>query len=301
MDDVRSPLAWDRLEAAEPVVRAEEEAERAHQERQRAREAAEDDWVDRVVAEQEALADARTLREADAEELAASAASRDGVALEDATAAEEAATAALDWARWELALAPFGLKLVASGAPGGGGRGLAAGRSFARGEVILRTSPAVSVLNGESLATCCHHCHVRGRRLLACTRCGCARYCSAAHQRAAWKEHKDECDLLARTRPRVPGQTVRLLARLLSLLRRSADAAANTADTTTADTTAVDTPIATNSAAVDADVAADAAANAAEGAATSSPLRYSICRPTWLPTASPEAFSGLTRYRVNPG
>ena len=127
-------------------------------------------------------------------------------------------------ARWHEALAPWGLTLAAAGAVGGGGRGLVTTRSFKRGEVLMRVTPAVAVVSGRHLSSRCHHSHATGGRLLVCSRCGCARYCSADHQRAAWAGHRDECALLAQTRPRVPGQTVRLLARLLALLRRSAGA-----------------------------------------------------------------------------
>lgn len=223
--DKADETAWtpESFEAAERSLLAEEEAEAAYQARQRAREAAEDAWVDHVVAEQEALAAARQTRDAATAPAVPSAPPGVAGCADGGAAAKGAALAAADWERWELALAPLGLGLVPSGELGGGGRGLAATRGFARGEVILRASPTAFVVNDANLRECCHHCLARHRKLLGCSACGCARYCSVEHQRAAWPEHRAECALLARTRPRVPGQTIRLLARMLSQLRRSAE------------------------------------------------------------------------------
>ena len=189
-----SEFTFERLAVAERTMRADEK-------REAARAAAEEAWVDERVAEGERLA-ARPV---------------DG-------GVGERKPASTGTARWHEALAPWGLTLAAAGAVGGGGRGLVTTRSFKRGEVLMRVTPAVAVVSGRHLSSRCHHSHATGGRLLVCSRCGCARYCSADHQRAAWAGHRDECALLAQTRPRVPGQTVRLLARLLALLRRSAGA-----------------------------------------------------------------------------
>ena len=189
-----SEFTFERLAVAERTMRADEQ-------REAARAAAEEAWVDERVAEGERLAS----RPVDG---------GGGERKPDSTGT----------ARWHEALAPWGLTLAAAGAVGGGGRGLVTTRSFKRGEVLMRVTPAVAVVSGRHLSSRCHHSHATGGRLLVCSRCGCARYCSADHQRAAWAGHRDECALLAQTRPRVPGQTVRLLARLLALLRRSAGA-----------------------------------------------------------------------------
>ncbi|EOD12047.1 hypothetical protein EMIHUDRAFT_452240 [Emiliania huxleyi CCMP1516] len=192
---------------------------RADEQREAARAAAEEAWVDERVAEGESRRVLEVTPPGDAAHWAELVASRpvDGGGGErkpDSTGT----------ARWHEALAPWGLTLAAAGAVGGGGRGLVTTRSFKRGEVLMRVTPAVAVVSGRHLSSRCHHSHATGGRLLVCSRCGCARYCSADHQRAAWAGHRDECALLAQTRPRVPGQTVRLLARLLALLRRSAGA-----------------------------------------------------------------------------
>ncbi|EOD08470.1 hypothetical protein EMIHUDRAFT_120890 [Emiliania huxleyi CCMP1516] len=207
-----SEFTFERLAVAERTMRADEQ-------REAARAAAEEAWVDERVAEGESRRVLEVTPPGDAAHWAELVASRpvDGGGGErkpDSTGT----------ARWHEALAPWGLTLAAAGAVGGGGRGLVTTRSFKRGEVLMRVTPAVAVVSGRHLSSRCHHSHATGGRLLVCSRCGCARYCSADHQRAAWAGHRDECALLAQTRPRVPGQTVRLLARLLALLRRSAGA-----------------------------------------------------------------------------
>jgi len=206
-----SEFTFERLAVAERTMRADEQ-------REAARAAAEEAWVDERVAEGESRRVLEVTPPGDAAHWAELAARPvDGGVGErkpDSTGT----------ARWHEALAPWGLTLAAAGAVGGGGRGLVTTRSFKRGEVLMRVTPAVAVVSGRHLSSRCHHSHATGGRLLVCSRCGCARYCSADHQRAAWAGHRDECALLAQTRPRVPGQTVRLLARLLALLRRSAGA-----------------------------------------------------------------------------
>eukprot|EP00308_Calcidiscus_leptoporus_P009482 CAMPEP_0119387790 /NCGR_PEP_ID=MMETSP1334-20130426/102136_1 /TAXON_ID=127549 /ORGANISM="Calcidiscus leptoporus, Strain RCC1130" /LENGTH=238 /DNA_ID=CAMNT_0007409601 /DNA_START=59 /DNA_END=772 /DNA_ORIENTATION=- len=118
-----------------------------------------------------------------------------------------------DDCKWQAACRPLGLTLLHDKHKG---RALTTARAFKQGEALLRVSPTVYVLDGHSAALRCHHCLRESERLLRCGACGFARYCSAAHQRAAWAEHRAECSMLKRTKPRVPGQTMRLLARLVA-------------------------------------------------------------------------------------
>uniref|UniRef100_A0A914W756 MYND-type domain-containing protein n=1 Tax=Plectus sambesii TaxID=2011161 RepID=A0A914W756_9BILA len=53
------------------------------------------------------------------------------------------------------------------------------------------------------------------RALQRCSRCGLARYCNRNCQTSAFKDHKEECKLLARTNGFVPDTTSRLMARII--------------------------------------------------------------------------------------
>ena len=183
-----------------------EAAESAHQAATAARAQAEDDWVDAVVREQEANE-------------RASSTARPAPAQNSASEDE----------RWQASLARFGLRLTVDA---GGERGLATARAFGAGDELLRVAPTVAVLNEASRARRCHWSFAESERLLRCSACGYARYCSAAHQRDAWAQHKPECALLRASRPRVPGPTMLLLARLLRVVAGGAGdaAAADAAD-----------------------------------------------------------------------
>ena len=113
------------------------------------------------------------------------------------------------------------------------GRGIVAARSFSAGEVLLRANPAAVVVQAEDAARRCHHClQLAASQLKRCSACGHARYCSVAHQREAWKTHRCECRILQHTKPRVPGTSVRLLARLLDLAHADAQEAERDASAT---------------------------------------------------------------------
>ncbi|KAK1793096.1 hypothetical protein P4O66_011496 [Electrophorus voltai] len=63
------------------------------------------------------------------------------------------------------------------------------------------------------MPSCLTHC--RGDGLLRCSQCKCTRYCSTQCQRQAWPEHKRECKCLKHLQPRVPTDSVRLVARII--------------------------------------------------------------------------------------
>ena len=176
---------------------------RAEAEEEDRRQAAEDAWVDGVVAEQERL---EAQRKAQAAAARASAPS----------AAPAAATRAFsgDDQMWQLALAPFGLALSVDAECG---RGLTTARAFRAGEELLRVAPTVAVLSEDHVGDRCHHCLAAAASLKRCSGCQHARYCCAAHQRAAWRHHREECAVIKATRPRVLGPTLRLLGRALNL------------------------------------------------------------------------------------
>ena len=183
---------FEELDLIEAKMKREDEVEAR-------RLAADDEWADRVVAEQEQL-EARK---------AAEAAKRPPVA--SVSAKEE------ECRRFAAALAPFGLTVDEVD---GAGRGLATTRAFAAGELLLRVAPTAAVVDGASADSRCHESFAlpkEGASLQRCSGCRFARYACAARQRDAWRCHQHECTLLKATRPRVPGATLRLLARLLRL------------------------------------------------------------------------------------
>ena len=182
---------------------AEDQAQEAYESRCAVRAKAEDDWVDKVVAEQEAL---EKEKKSEAEPAKAKCAGEPKNA---------APSASVDDKHWASALLPFGMQLVRAAASG---RGVAAARSFAPGDVLLRAPAVAAVPTAECAFTHCHHCLKPAEALKICSACKYARYCCVAHQRAAWPAHKAECRMLKRTRPRVPGPSVLLLARLLDLV-----------------------------------------------------------------------------------
>ena len=182
---------------------AEDEAQQLYEMRCAERTKAENDWVDAVVAEQEANA----LRKATSKQYS--------------RRERTDAAGVNDDDEWAAALAPFGLRLTRNEVSG---RGLVADRAFAPGDVLMSAPAASAVLLADCASTHCHHCHVAALgssaaappvSLKVCSACKYARYCCAAHQRAAWPAHKSECKMLQHTKPRVPGPSILLLARLL--------------------------------------------------------------------------------------
>ena len=162
-----------------------EAAESAHQAATAARAQAEDDWVDAVVREQEANERASsTARPAPAQ---------------NSTSEDE---------RWQASLARFGLRLTVDAA---GERGLATARAFGAGDELLRVAPTVAVLNEASRARRCHWSFAESERLLRCSACGYARYCSAACRKAdAATGHALLCS-------HTPGDAATQLSELLDL------------------------------------------------------------------------------------
>ena len=161
---------------------AEDEAQSAYEARCRARAQAEDDWVENVVAEQEAKATAKAQARTNPIAHAASA-----TAATNATAPADAdATADRAWA---MALEGSGVRLSRSNSMG---RGLVAARDARPGDVLLRAPAASAVLLGGCSGSHCHHCLQAMPSLKVCSACKHARYCCAEHQRAAWTAHRSE-------------------------------------------------------------------------------------------------------------
>ncbi|KAL3914800.1 MAG: hypothetical protein SGPRY_007492 [Prymnesium sp.] len=192
MSAAEAGWTWEALEAAEEAMARDQAAEEAQQARCRAREAEEELWVDSIVAEQAERQHAR------------------------AQLNGEAARAREAGDRFGARLASFGLRL--SHEQGCAGRGIISDKDLEAGAIVLTSPPATAVVAAEAATSHCHHCFRASSPLMRCSGCRFARYCSRAHQQAAWGVHSRECSLLRKTKHRVPGASIRLLARVLWLL-----------------------------------------------------------------------------------
>ena len=144
---------FEELDLIEAKMKREEEVEAR-------RLAADDEWSDRVVAEQE-QAEARKASEA---------AKRPAAATASAKEEERCHLAA--------ALAPFGLVMAAVE---GAGRGLQTARPFAAGELLLRVAPTAAVVDGASADSRCHECFATPKEGASLQRCSGCRF-------AAWSK-----------------------------------------------------------------------------------------------------------------
>ncbi|XP_077095121.1 histone-lysine N-methyltransferase SMYD3 [Siphateles boraxobius] len=97
----------------------------------------------------------------------------------------------------------------------GKGNGLRALRGIKPGEVIHSCEPFAFCIARDFLKTTCQSCLKRGESLLRCSQCKTARYCSVHCQKQAWLDHKRECKCLQRLQPRIPTDSVRLVARII--------------------------------------------------------------------------------------
>ncbi|XP_048046860.1 histone-lysine N-methyltransferase SMYD3 [Megalobrama amblycephala] len=97
----------------------------------------------------------------------------------------------------------------------GKGNGLRALREIKPGEVIYSCEPYAFCIAKNFLKTTCQSCLKRGESLSRCSQCKTARYCSVQCQKQAWPDHKRECKCLQRLQPRIPTDSVRLVARII--------------------------------------------------------------------------------------
>lgn len=97
----------------------------------------------------------------------------------------------------------------------GKGNGLRALREIKPGEVIYSCKPFAFCVARDFLKTACQSCLKRGESLSRCSQCKTARYCSVQCQKQAWPDHKRECKCLKHLQPRIPTDSVRLVARII--------------------------------------------------------------------------------------
>jgi ribosomal protein L34 len=108
--------------------------------------------------------------------------------------------------------------------------------SYRVGDEILRGRiPFAYVVNQKLAETTCDEClkrtdqksNSKQKFFLRCSGCKYVRYCSTTCQKVAWtgsssgfkSGHREECAYLQRVKPRIPPDTVRLLARIILRLR----------------------------------------------------------------------------------
>ncbi|XP_051723627.1 histone-lysine N-methyltransferase SMYD3 [Ctenopharyngodon idella] len=97
----------------------------------------------------------------------------------------------------------------------GKGNGLRALREIKPGDVIYSCDPYAFCIAKNFLKTTCQSCFKRGESLSRCSQCKLARYCNVQCQKQAWPDHKRECKCLQRLQPRIPADSVRLVARVI--------------------------------------------------------------------------------------
>nr|CAD1832746.1 unnamed protein product [Ananas comosus var. bracteatus] len=99
----------------------------------------------------------------------------------------------------------------------GKGRGLVATRDFYPGEVIICQEPYASAPNKVSAGSSCDGCFASSN-IRKCSACRIAWYCGNACQRAEWKLHQLECQVLAalsEDRKKMLTPAIRLMVRLV--------------------------------------------------------------------------------------
>lgn len=98
----------------------------------------------------------------------------------------------------------------------GRGRGLFAQQDLAAGQEVLAEQPLAFCLLQEHVSTRCDYTlRAPAGKLLRCSKSKVARYSSREAQAKAWKDYyRSECEALVKLKPRVPGTTARLVARM---------------------------------------------------------------------------------------
>ncbi|XP_075396709.1 histone-lysine N-methyltransferase SMYD3 isoform X1 [Tenrec ecaudatus] len=96
----------------------------------------------------------------------------------------------------------------------GRGNGLRAVKALRPGELLFRSDPLAYTVCKGSRGVVCDCCLLRKERLLRCSQCQVAKYCSAKCQKKDWPNHKRECKCLQSCQPRYPPESVRLLGRV---------------------------------------------------------------------------------------
>ncbi|KAL1769896.1 histone-lysine N-methyltransferase SMYD3 [Sigmodon hispidus] len=95
------------------------------------------------------------------------------------------------------------------------GNGLRAVVSLRPGELLFRSDPLAYTVCKGSRGVVCDRCLLGKEKLMRCSQCRIAKYCSAKCQKKGWPDHKRECKCLKSCKPRYPPDSVRLLGRAI--------------------------------------------------------------------------------------
>uniref|UniRef100_A0A8D1RQF9 Histone-lysine N-methyltransferase SMYD3 n=1 Tax=Sus scrofa TaxID=9823 RepID=A0A8D1RQF9_PIG len=95
------------------------------------------------------------------------------------------------------------------------GNGLRALARLRPGELLFRSDPLAYTVCKGSRGVVCDRCLLGKEKLMRCSQCRVAKYCSAKCQKKAWQDHKRECKCLKSCKPRYPPNSVRLLGRVI--------------------------------------------------------------------------------------
>ncbi|XP_072868012.1 histone-lysine N-methyltransferase SMYD3 isoform X3 [Chlorocebus sabaeus] len=95
------------------------------------------------------------------------------------------------------------------------GNGLRAVTALRPGELLFRSDPLAYTVCKGSRGVVCDRCLLGKEKLMRCSQCRVAKYCSAKCQKKAWPDHKRECKCLKSCKPRYPPDSVRLLGRVV--------------------------------------------------------------------------------------
>ncbi|DAA21403.1 histone-lysine N-methyltransferase SMYD3 isoform X2 [Bos indicus] len=95
------------------------------------------------------------------------------------------------------------------------GNGLRALAPLRPGELLFRSDPLAYTVSKGSRGVVCDRCLLGKEKLMRCSQCRIAKYCSAKCQKKAWQDHKRECKCLKSCKPRYPPDSVRLLGRVV--------------------------------------------------------------------------------------
>ncbi|XP_023488370.1 histone-lysine N-methyltransferase SMYD3 isoform X2 [Equus przewalskii] len=95
------------------------------------------------------------------------------------------------------------------------GNGLRALVPLRPGELLFRSDPLAYTVCKGSRGVVCDRCLLGKEKLMRCSQCRVAKYCSAKCQKKAWQDHKRECKCLKSCKPRYPPDSVRLLGRVV--------------------------------------------------------------------------------------
>lgn len=89
------------------------------------------------------------------------------------------------------------------------------------GEEFIRCEPFAYVVNQSLHKSICDFClsDNKDKQLKKCTSCRYVYYCDKNCQRRSWTLHREECKYLSAVSPKVPTDTVRLIARIILKLR----------------------------------------------------------------------------------